>query len=163
MKLAHGVLFAVLAAASPAAAQDGLSDREVVTALERAGLAPEDSSDDTGQSWTATVRTPNGAEVTAFVRPYDCSDATGLCRAFTIFANFSTPGGVPDELKEAVNTYNDTHVRGRAYALSEQLGVDYLMIADGSARTEYLVRRLGEYGTVLDDFLAVMREALPEE
>ena len=152
------MIFAALAAfavAAPAAAfaADGLTDREVTVILTDKGFEPEYDPSESGTNWSGKYATPAGGSINFTVRPFNCDDDTGRCKLFTVFASFDMDDGVSDEMMKALNHFNDTALRGRAYARENSVGVDFVVIVDGEAGAEYFKRRLDEFGVILDDFM----------
>jgi hypothetical protein len=149
-------LILAAAIAAPAHADGGLTDEQVTGALAAAGFSPETGSEDTGTYWTGMITTPGGSEIAFYLRPYDCSEAPKRCNMFNIFANFGLDDEVSDEQMTRVNSYNDTYMRGRAFARPKEVGVDYVVIVDGDLGPSYFERRIGEFPEIVGDFIDTM-------
>jgi len=158
MKAWIGGLAVALAVASPAHADGGLTDDQVTGALENQGFEPELASEDAGSFWTGQFTTSGGMEVSFVVRPYNCVSETGRCSTFNLFANFNADEASSSDMRDKLNHYNDTYMLGRGFALSNAVGVDYVVIVDGDLGTAFFERRIAEFPDIVADFLKVVND-----
>ncbi|MCB2085486.1 MAG: hypothetical protein H6920_10400 [Sphingomonadaceae bacterium] len=152
--LAAGALSAPVHAQSSA----GVTLDELAAAMgEHTSGVNRNNNDDGDVFFTGDMTGTDGDTYGIVAVPRDCTGAVPRCSVVTIYANFSW-GDVDHATLAKLIDYNDTKVRGRAYAFGDSVGVDYQVFLGDGAGESYLSARIGEFGGVLADFVSHMKQ-----
>lgn len=150
---------ALLAAASPAQAEmkSALTGEEIAAIVKAAGLPAELTADSSG----APGVIGQAGDVNFVVRALGCAGEPAACSTLMFFANFSLGRALTPRDYEILNSYNDSHLYGRAYALpnSQEVGIDYVIELDGGVSPEHLAANVGRWADVIGAFLERFRAA----
>jgi hypothetical protein len=160
MRLQKAICAAALAVGgilAPAAAEmkTSLNAAEIEALLTDAGLPVEMVEDaKTG----APVAQGSLGSLIFIVRGMDCSGRPMSCGTLLFFANFELGAAATPANYEAVNSFNDKQLYGRAYVVPgrNQVGVDYVVELDGGVSTDNLARNLERWADVVGAFVAHM-------
>jgi len=156
---------AVLALAlTPAAAQaqmlSSVNADQLEAALADAGLNPTMMTD---QTTGAPVAVGQAGPFNFYVRTLSCSGTPKSCETLMFFANFSLDRPVAGSDYIIVNSFNDSHVFGRAYVLngSNEVGVDYVIELNGGVSQDHLAQNISRWADVIASFVAAFQEGEP--
>jgi len=134
--------------AVPAAAQDGLTKEEASAAIGEIGLAGTYE----GTVWSIKLN----EDFTFFIAPELCTEATGKCRLFIVFAKFNIESDMA-AVADKLNAYNREKIVGRA-VLDEgnTMRIDYsIRLGDGATKT-YFKNRIAEFPEVVKIFIDLL-------
>ena len=108
----------------------------------------------------APVANGTAGEISFYVRALSCSGAPAACENLVFFANFDLGREASTSDYQIVNSFNDSHVFGRAYVLANknQVGVDYVIELGGGVTEEHLSENVGRWGRCDFSIVAKFRE-----
>lgn len=147
---------------TPASAQmiDRITGDQLKDVLEEAGIATEIIPD-------ARTGAPVGKSQTGdygfYVRALSCSGSPAACETLVFFANFKLGRPITDSDYRILNSFNESQVFGRAYAIpnTQEVGVDYVIELDGGVSEDHLAQNIGRWADVISAFVAKFQEGEP--
>lgn len=127
-------------------------------AMNEAGLNPELQTSTDG----SPVATGTAGDFEFYVRGLACSGSPVSCENIMFFANFDLGRPLTAQDYRIVNSYNDSQVFGRAYALqnSNEVGVDYVIELGGGVSPDHLSENIGRWADVVAAFVTKFQEGL---
>lgn len=139
--------------------KSGVTAAELRRLLETAGLQAEIIDDAT----RGVGAVASDGDVNFTVRALNCQGAPRSCSTLMFFADFDLGRRPAAKDFDAVNTFNDGAVFGRAYVrpAANAIGVDYVVELDGGVTEEHLSKNVSRWRKVVADFLARLRAQSP--
>lgn len=149
-------------AVMPASAEmiDRITGDQLKDVLEEAGIATEIILDaNTG----APVGRSKAGDYGFYVRALSCAGSPAACETLMFFANFKLGRPISDSDYRILNSFNESQVFGRAYAIptTQEVGVDYVIELEGGVSEEHLTQNISRWADVISAFVAKFQEGEP--
>ncbi len=139
---------------------DRVTGAQLKTVLEEAGIATEIIPDSrTG----APVGQSDAGDYKFYVRALSCAGEPSACETLVFFANFELGRPISASDYRIVNSFNESQVFGRAYAIAKtgEVGVDYVIELDGGVSEEHLSQNISRWADVIAAFISKFQEGEP--
>ncbi|WP_425410733.1 YbjN domain-containing protein [Hyphococcus sp.] len=139
---------------------DRINGDQLKNVLEDAGLATEIIPD---ASTGAPVGKSQAGDYGFYVRALSCSGAPASCETLVFFANFELGRPISESDYRIVNSFNESQVFGRAYAIpnTQEVGVDYVIELDGGVSEDHLAQNISRWADVISAFVAKFQAGEP--